>query len=71
MVPRILVLNALRQEKHVSHYTLQEAVDLIRSVQPEQASLTHLSHQMGRHEEINAELPAGIQCAYDGLKLDC
>ncbi|HRI40125.1 MAG TPA: MBL fold metallo-hydrolase, partial [Bacteroidia bacterium] len=68
---RILVLNALRREKHVSHYTLQEAVDLIRSVQPEQAFLTHLSHQMGRHEEINAELPAGIQCAYDGLKLDC
>ncbi len=68
---RILVLNALRREKHVSHYTLQEAVELIRSVQPEQAFLTHLSHQMGRHDEVNEELPAGIQCAYDGLKLEC
>lgn len=67
---RFLVLNALRREKHVSHYTLDEAVSLIRSLSPEQAWLTHLSHQMGLHEAVNAELPPGIALAYDGLKVE-
>lgn len=67
---RYLVINALRREKHVSHYTLREAVELIQSLGPEQAYLTHLSHQMGRHEVVNAELPEGIQCAFDGLKVE-
>ena len=67
---KYLVLNALRREKHVSHFTLKEAVDLIEELKPEKAWLIHLSHQMGKHEDINKELPDYIRCAYDGLKLE-
>jgi phosphoribosyl 1,2-cyclic phosphate phosphodiesterase len=67
---RYLVLNALRRDKHVSHYNLREAIDLIRSLAPEKAWLTHLSHQMGLHAEVEAELPPEIRCAYDGLKVE-
>jgi phosphoribosyl 1,2-cyclic phosphate phosphodiesterase len=67
---RILVLNALRREPHVSHFTLQEALDLIDLVKPEMAFLTHISHQLGRHEAVQRELPPNIFCAYDGLCLE-
>ncbi len=67
---RYLVLNALRREKHVSHFTLKEAVDIIDELKPEKAWIIHLSHQMGKHAEINQELPEYIQCAYDGLKIE-
>lgn len=64
-----LVLNALRREKHISHFTLNEAVMLAQELEMSQTYFTHISHQLGRHSEINAELPAGIQLAYDGLRL--
>lgn len=64
---KYLVVNALRKEKHVSHFSLREAIDLIREISPKKAFLTHLSHQMGLFSEISAELPAGIMLAYDGL----
>lgn len=64
-----LVVNALRKEKHISHFTLDEAVQLARDLQVQQAWFTHISHQLGRHEEINAELPGGMELAYDGLEL--
>ncbi len=67
---KYLVVNALRREKHVSHFTLKEAVDLIEELKPEKAWLIHLSHQMGKHEDVNKELPSYIRCAYDGLKLE-
>jgi phosphoribosyl 1,2-cyclic phosphate phosphodiesterase len=63
---KILVLNALRKEPHISHFTLQEAVDLSIELKAEQVLLTHISHQLGLHKEINAELPPHIQLAYDG-----
>lgn len=66
----ILVLNALRREKHVSHLTLDEALQIINIVKPKKAYLTHLSHQMGLHKEISNELPPNVEIAYDGLKLD-
>lgn len=66
----VLVLNALRREAHISHFTLQEAVDLIEELKPKQAYLTHISHQLGLHQELNNELPAHIQLAYDGLELN-
>ncbi|MDI3318921.1 MBL fold metallo-hydrolase [Pinibacter soli] len=66
---QILVVNALRKEKHISHYTLQEAIDLTHELHIPQAYFTHISHQLGKHEEITAELPPGIHLAYDGLKL--
>ena len=64
---KILILNALRKQKHLSHFTLQEAVDVAQSVKPERTFFTHISHQLGFHAEVNQELPAGIQLAYDGL----
>jgi phosphoribosyl 1,2-cyclic phosphate phosphodiesterase len=64
-----LVVNALRHEKHISHFNLQEAVSLSQELGVKNAWFTHISHQLGRHEEINPTLPAGIQLAYDGLQL--
>jgi phosphoribosyl 1,2-cyclic phosphate phosphodiesterase len=64
------VLNALRKEKHISHFTLQEAVDLAQSLQVPRAFFTHISHQLGQHDTINAELPNGIELAFDGLRLE-
>ena len=65
----ILVINALRREKHVSHFNLAEAIQLFEELNPGKAYLIHISHQLGRHEEIEKELPAGMHCAYDGLQL--
>ena len=67
---KVLVINALRKEKHFSHYCLSEALEIIGKVAPERAFLTHMSHEMGLHAEISAELPAGVQLAYDGLKIE-
>jgi len=64
---KILVVNALRREKHISHFTLSEAIDLIRELKPVRGYLTHISHQMGRTEELEKELPDAIMAAYDGL----
>jgi phosphoribosyl 1,2-cyclic phosphate phosphodiesterase len=65
----ILVVNALRKQKHISHYTLEEAIELVNALQIPEAYLTHISHQMGLHAEIEAELPENIHIAYDRLKL--
>ena len=66
---KVIVLNALRKKKHISHFNLDEAVDLLIKLSPEQAYLTHISHLMGFHKEIEKELPAFIKPAYDGLKI--
>lgn len=66
---QVLVLNALRREKHISHFTLDEAVEVIRELGVPTAYLTHISHQLGLHAEVEASLPAGIHLAYDGLQL--
>ena len=65
----ILVLNALRNEPHISHFTLQQAIDLTTELQIPQAYFTHISHQLGLHEEVTQLLPAGNALAYDGLQL--
>lgn len=67
---QILVLNTLRKEAHLSHFTLQEAVDLATELQIPEVYFTHISHQLGKHTAINAELPPHMQLAYDGLKLE-
>jgi phosphoribosyl 1,2-cyclic phosphate phosphodiesterase len=67
---KVLVLNALRREPHVSHFTLKEALKVIESISPERAFLTHLSHQMGTHQEVSKELPLNVEIAYDGLSID-
>ena len=63
----VLVVNALRKTFHHSHQTLEEALHLIGEVQPKQAYLVHMSHEMGMHAEVEKELPKGVHLAYDGL----
>jgi len=65
----IIVLNTLRKEKHISHFTLQEAIDLVNELQIPTAYFTHISHQLGKHRLINDSLPPGMQLACDGLEL--
>jgi len=66
---KTLVLNALRKQKHISHFTLGEAVALAQELGVDKAFFTHISHQLGTHDHINHELPANMELAYDGLKL--
>jgi len=66
---KILVLNALRRETHISHFNLTEAVSLALELEIPEVYFTHVSHQLGKHEDINRELPPHIQLAYDGLTI--
>jgi phosphoribosyl 1,2-cyclic phosphate phosphodiesterase len=65
----VLVLNALRKQPHISHFTLDEAVAMVQELQVPEGYFTHISHQLGRHEDINAELPPGIKLAHDVITL--
>lgn len=65
----VLIINALRKEKHISHFSLEEALQEIKKIKPKKAYLTHISHLMGKHKEISKELPANVQLAYDGLSI--
>lgn len=67
---KLLVINALRREKHFSHFSLPEALEVIERVAPQRAYLTHISHEMGTHAETSALLPQGVELACDGLKID-
>ncbi|MFC2103887.1 MBL fold metallo-hydrolase [Bacteroidota bacterium] len=67
---KYLIINALRKKKHISHYSLSESLDLIKELSPKRAYITHISHQMGLHHEVNEELPKGISLAYDGLRFE-
>lgn len=66
---KILVVNALQKEKHISHYNLEEAIALAQHIGAEKTYFTHISHKMGLHNQINEELPDNIEIAYDGLTL--
>lgn len=65
----VLVINALREESHPTHFNLQEALDFIKIVQPKKAYLTHISHVLGFHEEVQQKLPENVYLAYDNLIL--
>jgi len=67
---KIIVVSALRHEKHISHYTLNQAIEVLEFLRPERAYLTHLSHLMGLHADVEKNLPDFIQIAYDGLKIN-
>ena len=67
---KVLVVNALRKEKHISHFNLEEALQFIDEIKPEKAYLTHISHLMGKMADIEKELPENVFFAYDGLKLE-
>lgn len=66
---KVLVINALRQEHHLTHFNLQDALDFITLVQPEKAYLTHISHILGFHEEVQRTLPENVFLAYDNLNI--
>ena len=66
---KVLVLNALHHNKHHSHLNLEEALDFINLIKPEKAYLTHCSHRMGKHNEVNKLLPSNVALAHDGLIL--
>lgn len=67
---KVMVINALRREKHFSHFSLPEALEVIDKVQPERAYLTHISHEMGLHSEVEKTLPEGVFLAYDNLEVE-
>ncbi|MBD1394435.1 MBL fold metallo-hydrolase [Mucilaginibacter glaciei] len=66
---KILVINALQKDKHISHFTLAEAIAFAQDIGAETTYFTHISHRLGKHADVSKELPAGIELAYDGLQI--
>jgi len=67
---KILVINALRKTSHISHFNLEEALQIIDRIKPDKAYLIHLSHLMGTHRELEKELPENVEIAVDGLTIE-
>ena len=67
---KVLVINALQLEKHISHFTLEEAVAFAQEIGAEKTYFTHISHRLGTHQKISELVPAGIELAYDGLCIE-
>jgi phosphoribosyl 1,2-cyclic phosphate phosphodiesterase len=65
----VLIINALRHQQHISHFTLSEAIQLVDELKIPQAYITHISHQLGKHGDVSKDLPSHIHLAYDGLRL--
>jgi phosphoribosyl 1,2-cyclic phosphate phosphodiesterase len=66
----VLILNALRKEKHISHFNLEEALEVVHLLKPKRTYLTHISHLMGTHAHVERELPPHVHIAYDGLTFE-
>jgi phosphoribosyl 1,2-cyclic phosphate phosphodiesterase len=66
----VMVLNALRKQRHISHFTLEEAVNMVQELEVPFGYFTHISHQLGLHDEVETELPSGIHLAYDRLIIE-
>lgn len=67
---KVIVLNALQKEPHISHFTLDQALALLDELQPDRGYLTHISHRLGLHSTVSEELPTNVQLAWDGLKIE-
>ncbi|HEV7381688.1 MAG TPA: MBL fold metallo-hydrolase, partial [Dyadobacter sp.] len=67
---RVLVLDTLQKEPHLSHFTLSQSLDLIDKLNVPQAYLIHMSHKLGKHADIEAELPPHVRLSYDGLTIE-
>lgn len=65
----VLILNALRLDPHPSHFTLEQALEIVRELEPARALFTHASHQLGLHADVESQLPDGVHLGYDGMKL--
>ena len=68
---KLLIINSLQKDKHISHYNLKETLKLINELKPKKAYLTHIGHGMGLHQKVEQELPKNIYLAYDNLQLIC
>lgn len=66
---RVIVLNALQKKNHISHFNLEEALELMDELKPEKGYLTHIGHFMGKHFDVSRELPENVELAWDGLKV--
>lgn len=66
----VMVINALRKEKHWSHFCLDEALEVVARVKPQRAYLTHVSHELGRYAQVEKELPEGVFLAYDNMEVE-
>ena len=66
---QVLILNALRKEKHPTHYNLEQALEVVGKLNIPSVYFTHFSHQIGLHDQMEASLPAGIKLAYDGMQI--
>lgn len=67
---KVIVLNALRNSRHVSHFSLSEALEILNELKPERAYLTHISHFLGKYEVVSEKLPDWVHLAYDGLQIE-
>lgn len=67
---KVLILNALQKEKHISHFNIEEALEIVARIKPEKTYFTHISHKLGLHKEVEEELPDDVHLAYDGLKIE-
>jgi len=65
---KVLILNALRKQTHPTHYNLEQALEVVATLNIPRVYFTHFSHQIGLHDEVEQSLPAGIHLAYDGLR---
>ena len=65
-----LIINGLRYESHLSHYSLPEAIEVIEKLNPKRAIITHISHQLGLHEEVSKRLPPNVELGYDGMVIE-
>ena len=66
---KVLIVNALRKEEHISHFNLEQALAFIEEIGPEKAYLTHISHLMGKHDEVEKSLPSNVRIAHDGMEI--
>ncbi len=66
---KVLVVNALRRKEHYAHFSLSQAVDFIKRISPNMGFITHMAHRIGKHQDLEKELPENIKPAYDGLTL--
>jgi len=66
---KVVVLNALRIQPHISHFSLPEAIEAIKKINPPRGIFTHMNHQIGLHKEVNRRLPAGMELGYDGMEI--
>ena len=66
----VLVINALQKEKHISHFNVEEALEMVEKINPRVTYFTHISHKLGLHREVEDELPEDVHLAHDGLKIE-